>query len=272
MSTPGRAATDEFDPDEVPVRPAATVMLLRDGSDGLEVFMLERTAGAAFGAGMYVFPGGRVDRADDHTELETLCVGHGDASASARLGIDRGGLAYWVAAVRECFEEAGVLLASGMDGGGPAVTVEDRYAVHDGSMSLVELCRRESLRLDLTDVHYVDHWVTPRGEVRRFDTRFFVAAAPPGQEPVHDDHETVASRWLRPADALTHQADGSLVMMPPTIANLSSLAAHDSVAAAMVHAAARPRPRRTLPKLRRGPDGAPVGVSMPDDPDYDDLP
>ena len=106
----------------IPVHPAATVVLVRDAVPaGVEVFMLRRTASAVFAAGMYVFPGGRVDDADGSATIEPCCTGLDDAGASARLGLERGGLAYWVAAVRECFEEAGVLLARRRDGGVPVV-------------------------------------------------------------------------------------------------------------------------------------------------------
>src|SRR6186997_3041575 len=116
------------DADAVPVRPAATVMLVRDvvdGKPGIEVFMLQRTARAAFGPGMYVFPGGRVDGVDGADEIAPFCHGLDDGAASAKLGIDAGGLAYWVAAVRECFEEAGVLLASPRGGGALELRNED---------------------------------------------------------------------------------------------------------------------------------------------------
>ena len=98
---------------EVQVRDAATVMLVRDAADGggMEVFMLRRNLNSDFVGGAYVFPGGAVDEADRHSDLERICTGRTDAAASEQLGIDSGGLAYWVAAVRECFEEAGVLLA-----------------------------------------------------------------------------------------------------------------------------------------------------------------
>ena len=100
------------DVEAVPLRPAATVMLIRDHPlDGLEVFLLQRTLKAAFASGMYVFPGGRVDDVDDEHVLEGLCDGRTDEEASALLGLERGGLAYWVAAIRDSFEEAGVLLA-----------------------------------------------------------------------------------------------------------------------------------------------------------------
>ncbi|MEY3456840.1 MAG: hypothetical protein RIR38_1102, partial [Actinomycetota bacterium] len=104
--------SEPFDPLTVPVRPAATVMLVRDHPlNGLEVFMLQRTMSAVFAKGMYVFPGGRVDAADDTSELQSVCDDLSDERASAILGVKSGGLAYWIAAIRECFEEAGVLLA-----------------------------------------------------------------------------------------------------------------------------------------------------------------
>jgi 8-oxo-dGTP pyrophosphatase MutT (NUDIX family) len=104
---------------DVPVRPAATVMLLRDGRAGLEVFMLQRTHSAAFARSQYVFPGGRVDDADHGVEFEPVCDGLDDGAASRRLGVERGGLAWYVAAIRECFEEAGVLLARPYDSDAP---------------------------------------------------------------------------------------------------------------------------------------------------------
>jgi 8-oxo-dGTP pyrophosphatase MutT (NUDIX family) len=265
-------STDRFDPTQVPVRPAATVMLVRDASDGpegIEVFMMRRTTNAVFGAGMYVFPGGRVDGIDGAADIAPYCQGLDDVTASAKLGIDRGGLAYWVAAVRECFEEAGVLLAEPRAGGPLRLRPQDRHAVHDSSMSLVELCRRDDLVLDLSTTHYVDHWITPVGESRRFDTRFFLSEMPADQEPLHDDKETVDSLWVRPSDALRMEQDRELMMMPPTMANLRFLLPHRTAAGALAAGAAIERPQCTLPKLRYGPSGAIVGVSVPGDADYD---
>jgi 8-oxo-dGTP pyrophosphatase MutT (NUDIX family) len=119
-----------IDPALVPVKPAATVMLVRDASDGepgVEVFMLRRHANAVFGAGMFVCPGGRVDGVDGASDIAPYCHGLDDETASRRLGIEHGGLAYWVAAVRECFEEAGVLLAARRDGGPLVLRSEDRH-------------------------------------------------------------------------------------------------------------------------------------------------
>ena len=265
-----------IDPELVPVKPAATVMLVRDavdGEPGVEVFMLRRTANAVFGAGMYVFPGGRVDGVDGADDIAPFCRGLDDARASEQLGIDHGGLAYWVAAIRECFEEAGVLLAERRDGGPLELRHDDRHEIHnqDSSLSLVALCRRDDLVLDLSTTHYVDHWITPIGEQRRFDTRFFLAEMPVDQEPLHDDNETVDSLWVRPAEALRMQAEGELMMMPPTMANLRFLEPHPTAAAALAAGAAIEQPPCILPKIRRDADGRIVGVAMPGDSDYDAL-
>jgi 8-oxo-dGTP pyrophosphatase MutT (NUDIX family) len=268
-----------FDPKTVPVRPAATVMLVRDGSAGLEVFMLQRTLAAAFARGMYVFPGGRVDDADGASEVEAVTDGLTDREASDILRIPSGGLAYWAAAIRECFEEAGVLLAR--DASGHVMRFDDehvaerfgrhRHAVHDGKLGLVEMCRDEGVRLDAGDIRYVSHWITPIGEVRRFDTRFFVARAPEAQEPLHDDHETIDSAWVRPAEALDRCLAGELGLLPPTIANLRFLEPHPTADAVMAAASALGTPPAILPKLLLDDQGRFVDVVLPDDARYADL-
>ncbi|MEI8238148.1 MAG: NUDIX domain-containing protein [Actinomycetota bacterium] len=236
---------------EVPIRPAATVMLLRDIAAGLEVFMLRRTNNAVFAGGMYVFPGGKVDPAD----------GEGDE-------------AFRVAAVRECYEEAGVLLAVDVDGsmvddGHPALAHRD--GVYDGSVDVRALAADHGLRLATDSLVWMSHWVTPKGETaRRFDTRFFAVASPGGQTSHHDDNETVASMWVRPVDALQRFASGELQLMPPTVTNLRFLEAHSDVASAMVAARAVGTPPCILPKMRVV-DGRVVGISMPGDADYDEL-
>ncbi|MFM7687678.1 MAG: NUDIX hydrolase [Actinomycetota bacterium] len=238
--------------DEIPVRPAATVMLLRDAPDGLEVFMLRRTNAAAFAGGMYVFPGGRVDETD----------GEGDA-------------AFALAAVRECFEECGVLLARDPEGsdvtdGHPALS--HRHGVHEGTVDVRELAAEHGLTLSLDELVWMSHWITPRGEAaRRFDTRFFMVASPQGQQSRHDDSETVASMWVRPADALLAGSRGELQLMPPTVTNLQFLSGHGDVASAMDAARAVGTPPCILPKIRIV-DGRMAGIAMPGDADYDSLP
>jgi 8-oxo-dGTP pyrophosphatase MutT (NUDIX family) len=264
----------------VPIRDAATVMLVRDADDGPEVFMLRRSLGASFVGGAYVFPGGAVDPHDRTSEAEAICDGLTDVAASRRLGLAAGGIAYWVAAIRECFEEAGVLLARSAAGqvvrfDEPAVEARfetHRRAVHDGERRLVEVCVEEDLRLITDDIHYVSHWITPVGEPRRFDTRFFVARAPEAQTPLHDDRETIESLWIRPADALARQAAGELFMIPPTIANLRFLEPHDSAAKILAAAGEIADVPAIQPKLRVDPDGKVVGILLPGQPGFDDLP
>jgi 8-oxo-dGTP pyrophosphatase MutT (NUDIX family) len=262
----------------IPVRPAATVMLVRDGADGLEVFMLQRTHGASFARGQYVFPGGKVDDADHGEVFEPICDGLDDAPASKLLGLDHGGLAWLVAAIRECFEEAGVLLARPVDGDDvirfddPAVAErfnEARHQVYDGSLSLAELCTRERLMLMVDRMHLVDHWITPVGERRRFDTRFFVARAPEAQEPLHDDGETIASLWVRPDEALRMWKDGELQMFPPTVMSLRFLQPHATAEAAMAAAEAVGVPPPILPKVQLDDDGNVAGVIRPDEAGYE---
>lgn len=265
--------------DAVPLRPASTVMLVRDAPSDIEVFMLQRTTSAVFASGMYVFPGGRVDDVDAAAELDELCDGLTDAEASDLLRVPRGGLSYWVAAIRECFEEAGVLLAR--DARGDYISLSDtdaqsrfnqlRHEVHEGNLSLAELCRREKLRLAVDSIRYVSHWITPVGEKRRFDTRFFVAVVPSSQDPLHDDKETIASLWVTPTDALARAKRGELAMIPPTIANLEFLAPHHSSRDAVEAAQRIGVPTPILPKLRFDADGRVVGIVFPDDPAYREM-
>jgi 8-oxo-dGTP pyrophosphatase MutT (NUDIX family) len=226
----------------VEVQPAATVMLVRDAGGGrggsLEVLMLRRHPEAVFAADAWVFPGGRVDEADFVTEIG---AGPSDAEASVALGLPSGGRAYWVAAARECFEEAGILLARHVDSGAWLDTTHEwsaarltryRREIHAGATTLEAMLGAERLELDLSGVHYVSHWITPphRGTARRFDTRFFVAEVPPGQIVSHDEAETVESIWTTPSDALARGAAGEITLLIPTIANLEALVPFSSVA------------------------------------------
>jgi 8-oxo-dGTP pyrophosphatase MutT (NUDIX family) len=273
------AEPERFDACAVPVRDAATVMLVRDSDDGPEVFMLRRTLAAVFAGGMYVFPGGAVDDADRVPEASIWCDGLTDDQASGLLEIPSGGLAYWIAAIRECFEEAGVLIARRADG--DVVRFDDpnvqhryqgyRAAVHGGSLRLLDLCASEGLRLATDSISYVSHWITPIGEPRRFDTRFFVARAPQAQEPLHDDKETIDSLWVRPAEALARQQQGELAMIMPTMRNLELLVPHTSADDALAAAATAGPPPTIRPKLRVDEHGE-VIVVLPGDPDFEALP
>jgi 8-oxo-dGTP pyrophosphatase MutT (NUDIX family) len=263
--------------EEVPVRDAATVMLLRDGADGLEVFMLRRNLQSDFVGGAYVFPGGGVDDHDAHADLEAVCDGMGDAEASAALGLDAGGLAFWVAVIRECFEEAGVLLARWRDGDASLVSFDDpavaerfdvhRRAVDRGERRLVEVCEEEGLVLTVDRLAFASHWVTPEGPHRRYDTRFFVGLAPTHQVPLHDDREVIDNLWVRPTDALERHRRGELEMIFPTVRNLEWLAAFTSAGEAIEAARSLTDIPRILPRIV--PDGrGGMKLVLPGDPDY----
>jgi len=230
----------------VPPRDAATVMLVRDAAEpgdrpGVEVCMLRRNLASEFVAGAYVFPGGAVDPADRGAAAEELCRGLDDAGASARVGVDSGGLAFWVAALRECFEEAGVLVARPRDAADGSALLDTlnpvvrarfeahRLEVNEGRSGLLDVCRAEGLVLAADTVHYVAHWITPELAPRRYDTRFFVTSAPPGQVAHHDDGETIATIWVRPADALARFGAGEIELLPPTVDCLEKLGAHATV-------------------------------------------
>jgi 8-oxo-dGTP pyrophosphatase MutT (NUDIX family) len=235
-------------------RPAATVVVLRDGPAGPEVFMVRRHEGTAFMGGAHVFPGGRVDAAD------------GDAGDSWCDGIDHAtrqldglqpaeALAYHVAAARELFEEAGVLLAR--DPGGAFVSLAatadherlklDRVRVHEAQTTLRAVIEREGARLALDALVAFAHWVTPPVDTRQFDTRFFMTRVPPHQTPAHDDTETTHSLWVRPADALAQSVKNEMVLPPPTWTTLRELEPFESVDDALAWARRRTVVRR-MPK------------------------
>lgn len=259
-------------------------MLVRDALDGsgIEVCMLQRNLAAEFVAGAYVFPGGAVDDADREEGAARWCDGRTDRSASEVLGIDAGGLAFWVAALRECFEEAGVLLARhrGAPGQpGPLLDTSDpataeRFARHrddlnGGRTGLLDVCEAEDLVLPVGDVHYVSHWITPEVAPKRYDTRFFVALSPPGQKAVHDDGETIATSWVRPADALDQAGAGHIELMPPTIANLSAIGQFATADAVMAWAATVVDVPTVLPIVRV--EGGELIVLRPGDTGYEEA-
>ena len=260
--TPGPAeAQDEIPPAspgaDAPVtpRPSATVVLLRPIGAGFETFMLRRDARSRFAADMSVFPGGAVHADDANPELVRRCQGMPPAAAYARL-VERGSdpppspdaaFALHIAALRELFEEAGVLLGTVGAAQGKArdVAVIDRLAearggLQDGTLPLVELVTREDVRLAPERLVYFAHWITPRVLPRRFDTRFFIAVAPPDQEAVHCGVETTAGTWLSPTDALARARAGEIKLMQPTEEVLRALARCRTADDALAWARAKP--------------------------------
>jgi glyoxylase-like metal-dependent hydrolase (beta-lactamase superfamily II)/8-oxo-dGTP pyrophosphatase MutT (NUDIX family) len=241
------------------IRPAATLALVRDSDRGLEVLLLQRTWKAAFLPGYFVFPGGAVDTRDP--QVRACASGRDDAAVSQTLSLDEGGADYMIAALRECLEEAGLLLA--LDGQGQPVPgdhpilTEGREVLRGEEVGFRELCERHGLSLPLDRLAYVGHWVTPPGAPRRFDTRFFVALAPPGQQASHDGSETIAHAWLTPAEALADHRHGRLALGYPTLRTLRLLAEFRDAEALLRHAHANPptpRPSRPWPARKGGAD------------------
>ena len=260
-----------MNPSDVPIRPAATVMLVEDKPD-LQVFMMERSANTVFAGGMWVFPGGAVDGNDDPNFFENYCTHRSDQEASHLLGIADGGLAYYVAAVREAFEEAGVLLAIHKDNhiSLDIKTPEDRERfdahrdrVNDNGDHFLDVIESEKLLLDVGQMHYIARWITPEGPPRRFDARFFVTRMPTNQNPRHDDHELVHCEWISPTEILEREKAGDMVLMSPTLRMIKTLAQFKSADEVIAAAEA------VLPdeKARVNADRELV---LPGDPGYDD--
>ena len=265
------------DPGSIPVRDAATVMLVRDGAGGLEVFMLRRNLESDFVGGAYVFPGGAVDPEDAMGDVEQWCAGRTDRDASLLLEVESGGLAYWVAAIREAFEEAGLLLA--VDSLGAPLRFDDeavnerfllhRRAVDDGLMAMSTLCELENITLRVDRMGYFSRWVTPFGAPRRYDTRFFVAHAPEGQMPLHDDVEVIANLWIRPADALERHEAGDFQLIFPTVRSLEALTQFERADDLVEHAHSMSRIDAIVPRIEESESG--LRIVLPNDEVYDAI-
>ena len=228
MTRPSQLLHAQREP--APLRPAATVLLLRDGTGpdgqpGTEVLMTRRSMSASFAPGAYVFPGGGIDAAD--------AAAHG--LARHRPQQDGTALTQAVAAIRESFEELGILLAYHADG---RMADAGTVAALDRSAPLLDQCRAQGLQLAADQVFVLAHWITDRDLPRRFDVPFLVARVPAGQEPVADETEQFEPVWVRPADALARHAAGQFFLIFPTIRTLERLqnyASVDAVLAACAH-------------------------------------
>ncbi|MCB9530713.1 MAG: NUDIX hydrolase [Myxococcales bacterium] len=253
-----------------PIRDAATLVLVRDGQDGAEVFLSRRSARAAFMANAYVYPGGRLDDADTDARLVArLRWGRPTAGWFEDEVDDLRAAGLVIAALRESFEEAGVLLARDGDGAAPdAQTLarlgEWRDRLNAGAAGFVDVLEAEGLWLDASELRYFAHWITPPFETRRFDTRFFVTPAPEGQAAAADRAELVEGEWMRPAQALARNADGTLMLAPPTLCTLEDLAAVGASVASVLAWAEAEQPVPILPQLH-DVDGVPTLV-LPGDP------
>ena len=244
------------------LRHAATVVVARESAQGPEVLMLRRHVRLDFVGDAYVFPGGAVDEAD--ADIDAIDISAEEADA--RLATTRG-RAFYVAAVREIFEESGLLLATQ---GGKSLTAADLPALADDreklnarEVAFRDLIAARDLHLLAKDLAFFAHWVTPVGPPRRYDTRFFMVEAPAEQIASHDGEETVSSLWVTPAQALERHYRGELEMIFPTIRTLEELATFTSLAQMReVFAARREVPRREPVLVERDGEIVPV---LPDE-------
>ena len=213
-----------------PIKPAATVILMREAEEsGFEIFIVKRSSRSSFGS-LYVFPGGKLDPEDTEKDLYACCEGMNDEEASARLGIENDGLSFWIACIRECFEETGVLLSNPSDS-----LIQEyeklsslRKQLNNKEISFKNICISESLRLGTNNIVPCAHWITPAIEPKRFDTRFFLAKVNAKQLASHDGFELTESFWIKPKDALVKLKEGKMNMILPTISNIEQLAEFSS--------------------------------------------
>jgi len=268
----GPATADLRPAVDAPARKAATLVVVRDASPGIEVLLYRRAERGDHYSGAWVFPGGVVEASDRAARF--ACVGLDDAEASRRLGLERDGLDYWIAAIRECFEEAGVLFAYEADGSIVDLDRDDaarlgpwRQALHRGDRGVDALCAAEDLRLATDRLVYLSHWLTPVARSKRFDARFFIAAMPAAQTPLHDGAEMVEQLWVRPADALARGE--ALKLLTPTQTTLKLLSQFEDVEALLAWASGPRTVGVTMPRVGNGRLGQrPV---LPDEPAWAEL-
>jgi glyoxylase-like metal-dependent hydrolase (beta-lactamase superfamily II)/8-oxo-dGTP pyrophosphatase MutT (NUDIX family) len=222
------------------IRPAATIALIRAGTSGIEVLMTHRPATMDFGPGLHVFPGGAVDAGDADPRLLSRSARSPQACADAWVGelAPEAAAAHHVAAIRELYEEAGVLLATRPDGTPPAAG--DVAPALASGRSFVDVVESADLVLRTDRLVPLSRWVTPPRDVtRRYDARFFVAALPDGASVVLDEREVAAHEWLMPRAALAARAAGRIELWPPTSTTLQQLAAARALADVAAYLAPR---------------------------------
>jgi 8-oxo-dGTP pyrophosphatase MutT (NUDIX family) len=214
---------------------AATVILLRDKKpEGFEVFLLKRHEKSSFMGGNFVYPGGRVDRDDGSLEICSFSKGITFDEAQKILGgttSSEESFSHWIAGIRELFEEAGVLLAYDQEGNLFQIRNQDeqakflsyRESLQKGVLTVCQIAQKEKLLFALDQLHYYAHWITPEARSERFDTRFFLARYPSGQEASHDQKETTAGIWITPQKALEENLKGEVFLSPPTLKTLEDL-------------------------------------------------
>lgn len=246
--------------DSKPIKDASTVVVLRDRNEAVETFMVCRHKGSGFMGGVHVFPGGKLDRSDSdrvwlslsNDPIENLAQRMNETDRELALGLA-------IAAIRETFEEAGVLLAtSSREIDVPSLRME----LHRGE-PFTAIAERVGLSADTRALTPYARWITPEVERSRFDTRFFLAALPEGQQASHDGTETTAATWLRPEQALREMEEGRIMLAPPTVRTLQWLAGFAS-SSATIGASAKRTPPLVRPTVVSDRDG--WFLALPGDP------
>lgn len=258
-------------------RTAATVILMRTAAGGsVETFLLKRHEASAFMGGNFVYPGGSVEPGDKDKSILPYCRGLPFRTSAPEKVDEDELLGYRVCALRELFEEAGILLACRMPGAlrvaGP-VPDEDRLAAYRGQIdqdeiSMTELARRENLVYHFDQLVYVDRWITPEARHIRFDTRFYLAFCPEGQHASSDQKETVQGLWMSPREAIDANIRGSIALSPPAVETLEMLSPFETRSSLLGFLGDR-EPRTILPILTKATDG-PV-ILFPWDEEYEVL-
>jgi len=258
---------------------AATVILLREtpAANPFELLLMRRHAKQSFMGKAFVYPGGQLDPADCTPGLAVFASGITAEDVKQRLNEpdlpNEKALGLLFAAVRETFEESGVLLArstSGKDIDFNDQKIRERFAeyrtmIHQQEMTLEDLAEKEGLFFKLKDLIPFAHWVTPEAERKRFDTRFFMARMPFGQEPVHDSREMTETLWTTPGKAFSKHDAGEILLMPPTLKTIDEMAGRSSVAELLSWASSTTI-RTIMPQISS--DGDSIIIKFPHDPEY----
>lgn len=234
------------------IKDAAALILLRDSDNGMEVCMLRRVETSGFAAGAYVFPGGAVDEHDKQLGETEFCLAKEETDSLLQ--------ANKVAAIRETLEEAGILASTNQNG----IQIDDllRHKLHEGEISFEDVLREHRVFINLDEVIFYDHWLTPAGAPKRFNTRFFLAVASADQYIKHDNKETDSSCWALPKEIISLYEQGEVKLMPVTHVQLKRLSSFDCVADILATAKKQTHISVTEPMMNYGSDGQPVSVTI----------
>ena len=258
---------------------AATVILMRETptANPFELLLMRRHAQQRFMGEAFVFPGGQIDDTDCTPGLAAFADGLTAEAAKQRLNEPdlpgKKALGLFFAAIRETFEESGVLLAElkcgkAIDFKDQTIRkrfVEYRSMILQQEMTLEDLAGKENLVFKLNELRPYAHWVTPEGERKRFDTRFFLAPMPAGQAPVHDSREMTETLWIEPEKALSRQYAGDIILMPPTLKTLAEMSCQPSVSD-LLSCASSTSIHTIMPQISS--EGESIVIKLPHDPDY----